>query len=82
LSFASESEVDLLMDADDGTTVTWRFTRTEAHGIGVINGPEGFAAKAFAARREPFPAGAAAQDAIEQPRAELRRRWDEDHEAD
>lgn len=101
MSFASESEVDLVLDADDGTTVTWRFTRTEHRGIGIINGPEGFAATyrqvpgpsfpewperlvqhAFAARREPFPAGGAALDAIEESRAEVARRWNEAHGAD
>lgn len=42
LSLASDTEVDLVLDADDGTTVTWRFTLTEHRGIGVINGPDEF----------------------------------------
>jgi hypothetical protein len=42
LVFVSDTEVDLMLDADDGSTVTWRFTRTEHGGIGVINGPVEF----------------------------------------
>jgi hypothetical protein len=42
LSFASDTEIDLILDADDGTIVTWRFTRSEHAGIGVINGPDEF----------------------------------------
>ncbi len=61
LSFVSESEVDLVLDADDGTTVSWRFTRTEHRGIGIINGPEGFAATYRASAEAVLPgvAGAA-----------------------
>ncbi len=96
LTIGSDSEVDLLFEGDDGTAVTWRFTRTEGGGVGVISGPEEFyslyrqvpgppfpdwperlAGQALAARREPFPAKAAALRAIEEARAEARRCWEE-----
>jgi len=98
LSFVSESEVDLVLDADDGTPVTWRFVRAEHGGIGVINGPEEFASKyrqvpgpsfpdwpealvraAFAARREPLPAGVSAQKMTDEARARITKDWDEQH---
>src|SRR5206468_1017052 len=101
LSFTSDTEIDLVLDTDDGGSVTWRFTRSEHGGIGVINGPTEFTETyrqtpgpsfpewpeqlvraALAARRHPLPAGAAAQRAIEEARAGIRRRWNEEHGTD
>jgi hypothetical protein len=97
LSLVSDHEVDLFMEADDGSTVTWRFTREERDGIAVVNGPTEFSetyrqvpgppfplwperlvGAAIAAQREPFPAGDAAQRAIEEARADVARRWNDD----